>query len=240
MSDERIGIYEGLFLFPQSATANLQGAVDHIKGILEKAGATIKTFSKWDDRRLAYEIDGNKRGVYFLAYFNAPASAMSIIERQCNQSEDVLRTMITKADHIPSDTIDANEGSQELAVEIKVRSEKTSEASRSSSSKISKKESQEPTKDAEPVDGTDGKDKLKETPKATEPAEDDATTKVDKSDPTTSEEDPPSEDKKPAERVAKETAEETTEADESDATTSEEAPPSDDKKPTERVAKETT
>ena len=56
MSNERIGFYEGMFLFPQSATANLQGAVDHIKGILDKAGATIKTFQKWDDRRLAYEI----------------------------------------------------------------------------------------------------------------------------------------------------------------------------------------
>ena len=143
MSNERIGIYEGLFLFPQSATTNLQGAVDHIKGILDKAGASIKTFSKWDDRRLAYEIDGNKRGVYFLAYFNAPASSLSDIERMCNQSEEVLRMMVTKADHIPTETIEANEGSEELATEIKLRSEKTSESSGSSSSTISKKESSE-------------------------------------------------------------------------------------------------
>ena len=66
MSNERTGLYEGMFLFPQSATANLQEAIDHLKEILEKVGATIINFRKWDDRRLAYEIDGNKRGVYFL------------------------------------------------------------------------------------------------------------------------------------------------------------------------------
>ena len=149
MSNERIGFYEGMFLFPQSATANLQGEVDHIKGILDKAGATIKTFQKWDDRRLAYEIDGNKRGVYFLAYFNAPASSLSDLERMCNQSEEVLRMMVTKADHIPTEIIEANDGSEELATEIKLRSEKSSEASESQSSKISKKDAKESkTKDA--------------------------------------------------------------------------------------------
>ena len=150
MSNERIGFYEGMFLFPQSATANLQGAVDHIKGILDKAGATIKTFQKWDDRRLAYEIDGNKRGVYFLAYFNAPASSLSDLERMCNQSEEVLRMMVTKADHIPAEIIEANEGSEELATEIKLRSEQSSEASESTGSKISKKDDKKAKSDDAP------------------------------------------------------------------------------------------
>ena len=54
MSNERTGLYEGMFLFPQSATANLQGAIDHLKEIFEKVGATIINFKKWDDRRIAY------------------------------------------------------------------------------------------------------------------------------------------------------------------------------------------
>ena len=39
MSNERIGMYEGMFLFPQSAAANLQAAVDHLTDILQKCGA---------------------------------------------------------------------------------------------------------------------------------------------------------------------------------------------------------
>ena len=68
---ERTRPYEGMFLFPQSATADLQGAVDHVKEILGRSGAEILSIAKWDERRLAYDIKGNKRGVYFLVYFSA-------------------------------------------------------------------------------------------------------------------------------------------------------------------------
>ena len=234
MSNERIGFYEGMFLFPQSATANLQGAVDHIKGILDKAGATIKTFQKWDDRRLAYEIDGNKRGVYFLTYFNAPASSLSDLERMCNQSEEVLRMMVTKADHIPTETIEANDGSEELATEIKLRSEKSSEASESPSSKISKKDAKESkTKDApaekaapevaeEVAEETAGEPAEKAAPEVTEEvaAADEQTEEVteDSSEESTEEaatadeSEDNSVDKATSEKVAEDTKEETTEA----------------------------
>jgi len=140
MSNERTGLYEGMFLFPQSATANLQEAIDHLKEILKKAGATIINFRKWDDRRLAYEIDGNKRGVYFLVYFNSPTSAISDLERRCNQSEHLLRMMVTRAEHVPTEIIEANEGEQDLTDEIKLRGKKSTEKGASAGSKISKKE----------------------------------------------------------------------------------------------------
>ena len=139
MNNERIGLYEGMFLFPQSATANLQEAIDHLKEILAKCETTIISFSKWDERRLAYEVDGNKRGVYFLVFFNAPTSKMSELERRCNQSEQVIRMMVTRAEHLPEETIKANEGAEALAKEIKVRGEQTSDQSSSASSTITRK-----------------------------------------------------------------------------------------------------
>ena len=140
MSNERIGIYEGMFLFPQSATANLQNAVDHLKSLLDKAGATIISMKKWDERRLAYEVNGNKRGVYFLVYFNSPTHAISDLERRCNQSEELLRMMITRADHISDELIAANDGSKELASEIKIRESQNNEKSGEKSASISRKE----------------------------------------------------------------------------------------------------
>lgn len=141
MSNERTGLYEGMFLFPQSATANLQAAIDHLKEILERCDVSIINFSKWDDRRLAYEIDGNKRGVYFLVYFNAPTAMISDLERRCNQSEEILRMMVTRADHIPTEIIESNEGAEALADEIKLRGEKKTETGSSSASTIARKES---------------------------------------------------------------------------------------------------
>jgi small subunit ribosomal protein S6 len=140
MSNERTGLYEGMFLFPQSATANLQEAIDHLKDILDKCGVSIINFSKWDDRRLAYEIDGNKRGVYFLVFFNAPTSNISEIERRCNQSEEIIRMMVTRCEHLPKETIEANEGAEALANEIETRGVQKSDSGKSAGSKISRKE----------------------------------------------------------------------------------------------------
>ncbi len=149
MSNQRTGLYEGMFLFPQSATANLQEAIDHLKDILGKCDASIINFSKWDDRRLAYEINGNKRGVYFLVYFNAPTSAISDLERRCNQSEHILRMMVTRAEHLPTEIIESNERSEELATEIKLRSEKKTGEGNTSSSTMTRKDENEvaPTDD---------------------------------------------------------------------------------------------
>ncbi len=169
MSNERIRTYEGMFLFPQSATANLQEAADHVKGILERCGATISSFQKWDDRRLAYEVQGNKRGVYFLAYFTAPTSALAEIERRCNLSEELLRSMVTSAEHIPSEIIEANEGQEDLAAEIKTRSEKKSDSASKSGSKISKK-SEEKTAKATETETEEVAEVIEEAPETTKNA----------------------------------------------------------------------
>jgi len=125
MSDEQKNIYEGLFLFPQSVTANLQGAVDHVHELLDRAEAEVVSFGKWDERRLAYEVKGNKRGVYFLAYFRAAPSKMTGLERDCNLSEMMLRALVTRADHVPEELIQSADRRAQLADEIKLREEQS-------------------------------------------------------------------------------------------------------------------
>jgi small subunit ribosomal protein S6 len=121
MSDKTTRIYEGLFLFPQSVATDLQSAVDHIGSILERADAEVIALSKWDERRLAYDIKGNKRGVYFLAYFKVAFDKLDSIERDCNLSEEILRALVTRAEHVPQELIEGSEGRAQLADEIKLR-----------------------------------------------------------------------------------------------------------------------
>lgn len=118
---DRTYTYEGLFLFPQAAVAELKAASDHVLELLQRAGAEILSFKKWDERRLAFEIKGNKRGLYFLAYFKAKGSKMHNLERDCNLSEKLLRAMFTRADHVTPEMMQASEGRQQLADEIKLR-----------------------------------------------------------------------------------------------------------------------
>ena len=123
MTEERINAYEGLFLFPQTIGGDLQAAIDHIKEILAKSDVQLISLQKWDERRLAYEIKGNKRGVYFLVYFRAARTALASIERSCNLSELLLRFMIVRADQLTQEQMESVDGTAELADEIKLRAE---------------------------------------------------------------------------------------------------------------------
>ncbi len=129
MTEERINAYEGLFLFPQTVAADFQAAVDRLREILTKADAQIIGLRKWEERRLAYEIKGNKRGVYFLVYFRAARTSLIGIERSCNLWEQMLRFMIVRADNLTQEQMEAADGTAELADEIKLRAKQAASAS---------------------------------------------------------------------------------------------------------------
>lgn len=128
MAEIRINAYEGMFLFPQTVSADLQGAADHILEILSKGGAELISLCKWDERRLAYDIQGNKRGVYFLTYFRCDAQKLTAIERDARLSEKLLRSMIVRADHVTPEQMASMEGRQQLADEIALRKTQPSAA----------------------------------------------------------------------------------------------------------------
>ena len=121
MSEVRTYAYEAMFLFPQTALSDLKEAVNHVTEILERHNARLISLKKWDERRLAYDIRGNKRGVYLLVYFEAPGNEMQKIERDCNLSERLLRTLIVRADHLSQDAMAAADGRVQLEDEIKLR-----------------------------------------------------------------------------------------------------------------------
>ncbi|MBX3384425.1 MAG: 30S ribosomal protein S6 [Phycisphaeraceae bacterium] len=125
MPAKRMYNYEAAFLLSQSTAADLAGAIAHINDILVTRGhAQILAMKKWDDRRLAYEIDGQKRGVYILTYFRAAGTDVAHIERDCNLSEKIMRTMILRADHLTDEEIASHDGRKELEAEARMRSDK--------------------------------------------------------------------------------------------------------------------
>lgn len=117
-------LYECMFLISQGEAANLNNVVEHIGEIIGKGGAEIIAIRKWDDRRLAYEIDKQKRGVFILAYINAPTDGLSRIERECSISEHIMRLITIRVDHMTEDQARAADDRDGLAVEAKLRAEK--------------------------------------------------------------------------------------------------------------------
>lgn len=124
MSENRVYAYEAMFLLGQAQAADLGGAVAHIQEIMARGHAEILGMRKWDERRLAYEIRGQKRGTYILVYFKAPGKDVAHIERDCNLSERLLRTMILRADHMTEEQMRSADARKELEIEAKLRAER--------------------------------------------------------------------------------------------------------------------
>jgi len=117
-------LYECMFLISQAEAANLNNALDHIREVLGRGDAETVAMRKWDERRLAYEIDKQKRGVYILCYVKAPSDGIARIERESNLSEHIMRLMVIRADHLSEDQARAADDLAGLATEAKMRAEK--------------------------------------------------------------------------------------------------------------------
>lgn len=97
--------YEGMFLLDTRQFAKgADEALEFVKGLIEKHGGKVIESGKWDERRLAYEINKQRRGLYLLFYYEAPSSAVREIERDCHLSESVLRVLtLAHEGEIPKD-----------------------------------------------------------------------------------------------------------------------------------------
>ena len=120
-TETRTGKYEAMFLFPQAASADMNGAMDHIKEVLSKGEATLHSLVKWDERRLAYDIDGNKRGVYFLSRFTADTRKVKEIERDCRLSEKMLRALVIRNDELTDEEMKNASAAQRTMDEARLR-----------------------------------------------------------------------------------------------------------------------
>ncbi|MDX1564500.1 MAG: 30S ribosomal protein S6 [Phycisphaeraceae bacterium] len=136
MSDS-LPLYEGMFLFnPAAIGSSIATATEQIQEVLGRADAEVLAIYKWDERKLAYDIKTQKRGLYMLAYFRAEGSKLSGIERDVNLSEQITRVMVLRADHIGEVELkEAQEKSEQTQTEAAMQSK--AEAERAEADKAS-------------------------------------------------------------------------------------------------------
>ena len=114
MNDANNYLYEGLFLFNQQEIgSSIAKATEILNDVLARAEAEAIEVYKWDDRRLAFDIKHQRRGLFMLAYFRARGSQIANIERDVNLSETMLRCLILRAEHMGEVELDEARKRQE-------------------------------------------------------------------------------------------------------------------------------
>jgi small subunit ribosomal protein S6 len=97
ITKEKLNTYElVVILKPDLTEEKLETAVENVKKSITGKGGAIQDTQKWGKRRLAYEINHCKEGVYILYNFQAKASQNRDLETYLKISDDVLRHLLIK------------------------------------------------------------------------------------------------------------------------------------------------
>ena len=59
----------------------------------------------WNEQKLAYPINGNRKGTYWLTYFSMEGTSLSAFERSCRLNDNVMRNLTIKIDPRLVDTL---------------------------------------------------------------------------------------------------------------------------------------
>jgi small subunit ribosomal protein S6 len=99
-------VYECMFLLDANRVAgDVPGAAKQLHAILEKNNAEILASRPWDERRLAYAVRGQKKGLYYLTYFRTDGKNLLNIEKDVALNELILRSLVIRVDTKHVDTM---------------------------------------------------------------------------------------------------------------------------------------
>lgn len=101
--------YDCFFLFDSNRYNRDPGGVAaSVQQAVEKFGGEILASRLWDERRLAYPIDGHTKGTYWITYFKMDPLQLKQFNRDCQLNENIMRFLVTRVDPRLVDTLVAH------------------------------------------------------------------------------------------------------------------------------------
>ncbi|WP_437205990.1 30S ribosomal protein S6 [Planctomicrobium sp. SH664] len=88
-------LYECMFLLDSSRYAqDAQGTEETVREYLTRCGAEIVASAPWQEGKLAYEIDGHRKGLHYLVYYKMDGAQVENLSRICKLSDLVIRHLV--------------------------------------------------------------------------------------------------------------------------------------------------
>jgi small subunit ribosomal protein S6 len=92
-------VYECMFILDSTKVAgDIPAADKKLRTMLEKHKAEVLVSRPWDERRLAFPIKNQKKGLYYLTYFSTSGDNIIGIEKDVALNEMILRMMVLRID----------------------------------------------------------------------------------------------------------------------------------------------
>lgn len=119
-------VYEGMFILDANRYGrDAVGVSGLISTMIQEAGGEILVGRLWEERRLAYPIKGQRKGVYWLTYFRIASTKLADIQRRVQITDEVLRALFLKVDPRIVETLVAHAKAGTIATYAKPEPEAT-------------------------------------------------------------------------------------------------------------------
>ena len=90
-------VYEGLIIFDSTRYGrDSDGVPGQVNELIEKLGGEVLVSRLWDERRLAYPINGQRKGTYWLIYFRLESTKLPELKQPCSINDNILRVMFLR------------------------------------------------------------------------------------------------------------------------------------------------
>ncbi|MCA9133915.1 MAG: 30S ribosomal protein S6 [Planctomycetales bacterium] len=101
--------YDCFFLFDSNKyNRDPGGVIAAAHKSIEDLGGEILASRLWEERKLAYPIDGHAKGTYWITYFKMDGPNLPAFNRACQLNESIMRSLVTKVDPRLVDTLVAH------------------------------------------------------------------------------------------------------------------------------------
>ena len=95
--EERSNVYEAMIIFDSNRYARERaGMPAEVEKMIQAGAGEVLVSRLWEERRLAYAINGQRKGTYWLIYFRGPSSMLTGLNREWEINEGILRHLVLK------------------------------------------------------------------------------------------------------------------------------------------------
>ena len=108
--------YETTFILePGLDEARINEEIERVAQWVREGGGEVLETQRWGKRRLAYEINRKRDGIYTLMLYHAPGAVVKELERRLRLNESVIRVLTVI--HVPPELTTPKVDAEALAAE---------------------------------------------------------------------------------------------------------------------------
>ena len=121
-------VYECMFILDSNRYArDPHGVQESINNAASSLGGEILVSRLWSEQKLAYPINGNRKGTYWLTYLRLEGTKLTEYERANQLNDNVMRSLTLKIDPRLVDHLIAHAKGESTAEETEQESSEATE-----------------------------------------------------------------------------------------------------------------